>query len=64
MNLFYAVLSFVMVVYNCMQAFRGGAVMNYALAAMWLAIGVFCTVKHVKEQKNSKKKKETRQRGE
>lgn len=64
MNLFYAVLSLVMVVYNCMQALRGGDVMNYVLAAMWLAIGIFCTVKHVKERKKAKKKKEMRQREE
>ena len=64
MNLFYAVLSYVMVIYNFMQAFRGGDVMNYVLAAMWLAIGIFCTVKHLKERKKAKKRNQMRQREE
>lgn len=64
MNLFYAVLSYVMVIYNFMQALRGGDVMNYILAAIWLAIGIFCTVKHVKERKKTKMRNQMRQREE
>lgn len=64
MNLFYAVLSLVMVVYNCMQALRGSDTMNYVLAAMWLAIGIFCTVKHLKERKKAKKRNQMREREE
>ena len=64
MNLFYAVLSFVMVLYNYRQASGGMNVMNYVLAAMWLAIGIFCTVRYLKDRKKAKERKETRQREE
>jgi positive regulator of sigma E activity len=63
-NLFYTALSLAMVIYNLIQALNGSDVMNYILAAMWLAIGIFCAMKHVKDKKKAKKKQQMRQRGE
>lgn len=64
MNLFYAVLAYVMAVYNCRQALNGMNTMNFVMAALWLAIGIAFTVRHVKELKKAKKKKEMRQQEE
>ncbi len=64
MNLFYAVLAYVMAIYNVRQAMTGMDTMNYVLAAMWLAIGIFCTVKHLQDRKKNKKKQEMKQQEE
>lgn len=64
MHMFYAVLAYAMAVYNFYKALNGMSVMNYALAAMWLVIGIVFTVRHVKEMKKAKRKKELREREE
>lgn len=64
MHMFYAVLAYAMAVYNCYKALNGVTVMNYVMAALWLAIGIVFTVRHVKELKKAKKRKELREREE
>ena len=61
MNLFYAVLAFVMAVFNLFRGMRGPSVMNLAMGALWLVIGIVFTVKHVKDAKRAKNKKRERE---
>ena len=58
MNMFYAVLAFVMTVNNLIKGLNNGNAMNLAMAAMWLVIGIVYTAKHVKERKKAAKRKE------
>jgi len=64
MHMFYAVLAYVMAVFNLSRCFNGLNVMNLVMGALWLIIGIVFTVKHVKELKKAKKRKELREKGE
>lgn len=56
MTLYYAVLAYFMAGYNLFRGLGSGNTMNLVLALLWLGIGVFFTVKHVKQKKKSKRK--------
>ena len=62
MNLFYAVLAYVMAVYNLSKGLNGPAVTNLVMGGLWLIIGIVFTVKHVKEIKKAKNRRKERER--
>nr|MBQ8244956.1 hypothetical protein [Oscillospiraceae bacterium] len=62
MNLFYAVLAYGMGVFNLIRCVNGSNVMNLVMAALWLIIGIVFTVKHGKEIKKAKWKKQQREK--
>ena len=62
--MFYAVLAFVMALFNLSRGMNPVNVMNLGLGALWLTIGIVFTVKYLKERKKAKKRKELREREE
>ena len=64
MHMFYAVLAYVMAVFNLSRGLNPVNGMNLVMGALWLVIGVVFTVKHLKELKKAKKKREMREREE
>ena len=58
MHMFYAVLAFVMTVFNVSRGLNPVNVMNLVMAALWLAIGIVFTAKHLKDRKKEQKKRE------
>ena len=64
MNLFYAVLAYVMTGFNLFRGLNSLDVMHFVMAGLWLTIGIVFTVKHIKELKKAKRRKELREREE
>ncbi len=64
MSMFYAVLAYVMAVFNLSRGVDPVNVMNLVMGALWLIIGVVFTVKYFQDRKKAKKRKEMRQREE
>ncbi len=64
MHLFYAILAYVMTGFNLFRGLSSLDMMHFIMAALWLTIGVVFTVKHIKELKKAKRRKELREREE
>ena len=62
MNMFYAVLAYVMAVYNLSKGLNLPDMTNLVMGVLWLIIGIVFTVKHVKEVKKAKNRKRERER--
>ena len=62
MNMFYAVLAYVMTVFNLFRGLNSMDVMHFVMAGLWLTIGIVFTAKHVKAIKKAKWKKEQREK--
>ena len=58
MQMFYGALALVMAFRNFMKGLNTGSPMHFLMAAMWLAIGVVFTAKHIKDKKKADKRKQ------
>lgn len=56
MTLYYALLTYFMAAFNLYRGVNSGVTMNFIMALLWLGIGIFYTVKYIKQKKKSKRK--------